>query len=37
MPAPPELTGVWPIVATPFRDDGTPDVGDLARIVDFIV
>ena len=31
------LEGVYPIVATPFRDDGSPDTGDLARVVDFIV
>jgi len=31
------LEGVFPIVATPFRDDGSPDLGDLARLVDFIV
>lgn len=31
------LAGVFPIVATPFRPDRSPDVGDLARIVDFIV
>jgi 4-hydroxy-tetrahydrodipicolinate synthase len=31
------LAGVFPIVATPFRTDGSPDVGDLVRIVDFIV
>jgi len=31
------LEGVFPIVATPFREDGAADVGDLARLVDFIV
>jgi len=31
------LEGVYPIVATPFRDDGSPDLADLARLVDFIV
>jgi 4-hydroxy-tetrahydrodipicolinate synthase len=31
------LTGVFPIVATPFRDDGSPDRDDLARVVRFIV
>ena len=31
------LSGVFPIVATPFRPDRSPDAGDLARIVDFIV
>jgi len=31
------LEGVYPIVATPFRDDGSPDLGDLAKLVDFIV
>ena len=31
------LSGVFPIVATPFRADGSPDVGDLARVVEFIV
>lgn len=31
------LAGVFPIVATPFRPDRSPDVGDLARVVDFIV
>jgi 4-hydroxy-tetrahydrodipicolinate synthase len=33
----PALSGVFPIVATPFRADGSPDRDDLARIVDFIV
>ena len=33
----PALSGVFPIVATPFRADGSPDAGDLARVVDFIV
>ncbi len=31
------LSGVYPILATPFRADGAPDVRDLARLVDFIV
>ena len=31
------LSGVFPIVATPFRSDGAPDVDDLARVVEFIV
>jgi 4-hydroxy-tetrahydrodipicolinate synthase len=31
------LSGVLPIVATPFRNDGAPDEADLARVVDFIV
>jgi 4-hydroxy-tetrahydrodipicolinate synthase len=31
------LSGVFPIVATPFRADGAPDLGDLERVVDFIV
>lgn len=31
------LAGVFPIVATPFRSDRSPDVGDLTRVVDFIV
>jgi len=31
------LEGVFPIVATPFREDGTADAGDLRRVVDFIV
>jgi 4-hydroxy-tetrahydrodipicolinate synthase len=31
------LAGVFPIVATPFRFDRSPDVGDLERVVDFIV
>lgn len=31
------LEGVFPIVATPFRPDGLPDLRDLARLVDFIV
>ena len=33
----PVLAGVFPIVATPFRVDGSPDSADLARVVDFIV
>lgn len=32
-----KLAGVFPIVATPFRTDGTPDLRDLASVVDFIV
>ena len=31
------LEGVYPIVATPFRNDGAPDLDDLKRLVDFIV
>lgn len=31
------LAGVFPIVATPFREDGQPDRDDLARLVRFIV
>ena len=31
------LAGVYPILATPFAPDGSPDEGDLARLVDFIV
>ncbi len=31
------LSGVYPILATPFRADGAPDERDLARLVDFIV
>jgi 4-hydroxy-tetrahydrodipicolinate synthase len=31
------LEGVFPIVATPFRGDGTADADDLRRVVDFIV
>jgi 4-hydroxy-tetrahydrodipicolinate synthase len=31
------LEGVFPIVATPFRDDGAADIADLRRLVDFIV
>jgi 4-hydroxy-tetrahydrodipicolinate synthase len=31
------LSGVFPIVATPFRADGSPDQGDLRRVVDFLV
>jgi 4-hydroxy-tetrahydrodipicolinate synthase len=31
------LEGVFPIVATPFRVDGTADAGDLRHVVDFIV
>ena len=33
----PRLGGVFPIVATPFAADGSPDVHGLARLVDFIV
>ena len=36
-PPSPALAGVYPILATPFRADGTPDEGDLARLIDFIV
>ena len=32
-----KLAGVYPIVATPFREGGAPDLTDLARLVDFIV
>ena len=35
--AAPSLTGVFPIVATPFGAAGDPDAGDLARVVEFIV
>lgn len=31
------LSGVWPIVATPFAADGSPAVADLGRLVDFLV
>src|SRR5437867_4288408 len=31
------LEGVYPIVATPFRSDGSADLDDLARLIDFIV
>ena len=31
------LSGVFPIVPTPFRSDRSPDVGDLARVVEFII
>ena len=37
MTGPAPLTGVFPIVATPFAADGAPDAEDLARLVDFIV
>jgi len=38
MPNPPAaLRGVYPILATPFRDDGSVDAEDLGRVVDFIV
>src|SRR5688500_1690841 len=33
----PMLSGVFPIVATPFRADATPDPRDLAAVVEFIV
>lgn len=35
MPA--RLDGVFPIIATPFRADGSADLRDLARLVDFII
>ncbi len=31
------LSGVYPILATPFRRDGTVDEEDLRRLIDFIV
>jgi len=31
------LEGVYPIVATPFRDNGAPDLDDLERLVGWIV
>ena len=31
------LNGVFPIVATPFRADGSPAPAELARVVDFII
>jgi len=31
------LSGVFPILATPFAADGAPDVADLRRLIDFIV
>lgn len=31
------LSGVYPILATPFRDDRAVDIDDLARLIDFIV
>lgn len=31
------LAGVLPIVATPFRSDGTADEADLTRVVEFII
>ena len=31
------LEGVFPIVATPFREDGSADVADLRRVVEFVV
>jgi 4-hydroxy-tetrahydrodipicolinate synthase len=33
----PQLSGVFPIVATPFRGDASPDVDDLERLVEFIL
>ena len=33
----PMLSGVFPIVATPFRADASPDLHDLAAVVEFIV
>ncbi|MEJ7670138.1 MAG: dihydrodipicolinate synthase family protein [Casimicrobiaceae bacterium] len=36
MPSP-DLAGVYPILATPFRPDGAADEHDLARLIDFIV
>lgn len=33
----PPLSGVFPILATPFRPDGSPDTDDLGRLIDFIV
>lgn len=35
--APAALAGVYPILATPFRDDGSVHEADLDHIVDFIV
>ena len=32
-----QLAGVFPILATPFADDGSPALADLRRLVDFIV
>jgi 4-hydroxy-tetrahydrodipicolinate synthase len=32
-----QLSGVFPILATPFADDGSPSLKDLARLIDFIV
>ena len=32
-----ELAGVFPVVATPFRADGQPDLSDLRRIVEWLV
>jgi 4-hydroxy-tetrahydrodipicolinate synthase len=34
---PPQLAGVFPIVATPFHPDGSPATPDLERLIDFIV
>lgn len=31
------LSGVYPILATPFRNDRAVDIDDLARLIDFIV
>jgi 4-hydroxy-tetrahydrodipicolinate synthase len=28
-----EVTGVWPVLATPFQPDGTPDEAGLRAIV----
>jgi len=36
MPSP-DLAGVYPILATPFRPDGATDEHDLVRLIDFIV
>jgi dihydrodipicolinate synthase/N-acetylneuraminate lyase len=32
-----DLSGVLPIVPTPFREDGSPDEGDLRNVVEFII
>lgn len=32
-----DLSGVLPIVPTPFREDGTPDEADLHNVVEFII
>ena len=34
---PPQLAGVFPIIATPFRADGSPDIADLERLIDFVI